>query len=1035
MDFVFFIYGLAFFSLGLSIVSRVKQGSDYALARHFGLLAAFAFLHALLEWLDFWLIIHPGAFGESIEWIHSFLCFISFAFLYEFGRHTLADCQFDTDMFYPLHHILFLTICFGFTFFFIPEPIPAINTASRYFLGFTGSTMTAVGLGVYFRRIMQPALTQQNLKSLKIACYTAAGAFLGYGIFAGLIHANIDFLLAHWLNQDAFLQTFGVPVQIFRAFCALLIALSVSVLLKIFYIEIVDKLDQSLVHTQNMLEEQTAMLGAIPDLLIELDHDGHFLNAITGKQHRLSKIHQKIRDKFRAGGFPPHILDVIQSSIRLAFMEGEDYGQEIHIVLDEHEYWFEIFSSLKKGTGKRQASVIVLLRDITERKLTEKKLRQLSQAVEQSSNCIMITDMDAHIEYVNQRFTDFTGYTASEVIGQNPRILQSQKTSPAIYEELWNNLTHGRNWKGEFINRKKDGSEFIERVHIAPLRDAEGNISHYVAIKDDITELKAQEKELESYRLHLEALVDERTKALKLAKEEAESANKAKSHFLANMSHEIRTPMNAILGYSQLMMQSLQDADQREKIAKVNTAGHHLLRIIDDILDLSKIEADRLRLEERNCNLSAIFDNVASMMSGAIADKQLAFYLDTDPQLDQLALLGDPMRIGQILINFLSNAVKFTQRGSITLRSQLIEKTEEHVEVRFEVQDTGIGMTAEQQDRVFKAFEQAEMSTTRRFGGTGLGLAISQRLGQMMGGQVGVCSEPGQGSTFWVTACLKRGAKPLLLEPQNETLGIREGARILLVEDNVFNQEIAVEILQSVGCEVTVASDGHEALQQVQNHDYDLILMDIQMPVMDGLQATRYIRTQAAPSKRSIPILAMTANAFEKDRLQCEEAGMNDFITKPIEAGKFCKTLARWIPGNNTFHSLSHLAQVQQDQGQKSLEFNLPHINTLKGLRYVGNKLPSYERLLYRFVELHKNEVETIRTALDKKDFKTAQRLAHSLKGVAASLGMEDLQTIAFNLEQAIKKGEDTEQIKFIGRMEQSLADVCQEIEQLHKAH
>ncbi len=1032
MDFVFFIYGLSFFALGLSIVSRVKQGSDYALARHFGLLATFAFLHGLLEWLDLWLIVHPHDASQTTDWARSFLCLTSFAFLYEFGRNALADCQFDTDLFYPLHHVLFLVCCFGLTFFFVPESIAAINTASRYFLGFIGSTMTAVGLFFYFRRVLQPALTQQNLGSIRIACYTAAVAFFGYGFFAGLIPARVDFLLASQLNQDAFLQIIGIPVQIFRAFYAVVIAISVSILLKIFYIEMVDKLDQSLAKTQRMLAEQTATLGAIPDLLLELDQDGHFLNAITGERRRLSKIYQKIWDKFQVGDFSDHILNTLKLSIRKALTEGEDDGKEIRIVLDGDEYYFEISSSPKKGTAKQQATVIVLLRDISERKRTEKKLRQLSQAVEQSSNCIMITDVDASIEYVNQRFTDSTGYTASEVIGQNPRILQSKKTDPSVYEALWNNLTSGRNWKGEFINLKKDGSEFIERVHIAPLRSIEGEISHYVAIKDDITELKAQEKELESYRLHLEALVDERTQALKRAKEDAEAANKAKSHFLANMSHEIRTPMNAILGYSQLMMRNLQDTSQRERATKLNTAAHHLLRIIDDILDLSKIEADRLKLEEHNCNLSAILDNVASMMSGSIADKQLAFYLDDDPELNSLALLGDPMRIGQILINFLSNAVKFTQKGSITLRSQLISANDEQVNVRFEVQDTGIGITQEQKIRIFNAFEQAEMSTTRRFGGTGLGLAISQRLSQMMGGDIGVFSEPEQGSTFWFTACLKRGSKPILPEQDNETLGIREGAHILLVEDNVFNQEIAVEILQSVGVDVTVAGDGQQALQYVQNHDFDLILMDIQMPVMDGLEATRQIRMLDS-NQRTIPIIAMTANAFEKDRRQCEEAGMNDFITKPIEAVTFCKAIARWIPGNNTFHSLSQLSQAQEQQ-QEQLGFNLPHINIIKGLRYAGNKLPSYEKLLHRFVELHKNEVETIRAALNNNDLQTAQRLAHSLKGVAASLGMEDVQNIALLLEKAIKTNNEGEWVTLITRMEQGLADVCQEIEHLHSS-
>jgi signal transduction histidine kinase len=417
---------------------------------------------------------------------------------------------------------------------------------------------------------------------------------------------------------------------------------------------------------------------------------------------------------------------------------------------------------------------------------------------------------------------------------------------------------------------------------------------------------KVAEAELVQHRDHLEQLVAERTRELAHAKLAAEAANVAKSSFLANMSHEIRTPMNAITGMAQLMRRAGVTAGQALKLDKIDASSQHLLEVINAILDVSKIEAGMFAMEETGLDVRAITSNVASMLSDSAQGKKLELVIETQPLPQHL--LGDPTRLQQALLNYVSNAIKFTDSGTITLRSRVQDESEDSVLVRFEVQDTGIGIAPDTVGKLFSPFEQADNSTTRRYGGTGLGLAITRRLAELMGGQAGVESALGAGSTFWFTVRLKKGmpaatADSLDLSPVSAEEVLRRdflGCRILLVEDDLMNQEIACTVLKDAGLAVDIAEDGVVAVEMAARDDYALILMDMQMPRMGGVSASQIIRASA--NGRHVPIVAMTANVFAKDRERCMDAGMNDFISKPFDHDAFLATVLRWLPyGRRTY--------------------------------------------------------------------------------------------------------------------------------------
>lgn len=715
--------------------------------------------------------------------------------------------------------------------------------------------------------------------------------------------------------------------------------------------------------------------------------------------------------------YPPDSRERVLASLQKTLATGESFSIEVELA-DSHGVLKGVeLRGFPHYQGERIDYVMGTLQDVTERKRSIENLQKLWLAVEQSPNIVIITSLEAEIEYVNQCYQDITGYSCIAAIGQIPDIMKADSGNRLQDSAVWKALHAGKNWSGEYVNRRADGSEYILQAYISPVRQANGQVSHYLLIQEDITDKKRMAEELNAYHHHLEQLVKSRTIELEQAREVAETASRSKSAFLANMSHEIRTPMNAILGMSHLLQRDLRDPAQLDKLSKITAAGKHLLGLINDILDLSKIEAERLTIEETAINLGAIADHVCSMMMDRARSKGVAFIQEIDPLLRDMTLSGDPLRIGQILINYLGNAVKFTERGQISLRATLLAQAELNVEVRFEVQDTGIGMTQEQQARVFEAFEQGHSSTTRKYGGTGLGLTISRHLARMMGGQVGVKCAPGSGCIFWFTVRLKRiDQAGLPVSNLDVPVDFRHDAAILLVEDNEINQEVARQLLEANGLAVDVAWHGGEALARVKTRQYDAILMDMQMPVMDGLEATRLIRQ--LPDYRAVPIIAMTANAFEEDRQQCMAAGMDDFLSKPFDPDALFAMLIRWIP---VVYPLS-IDTFRPKPTEFSRPKYSPALNVDNGLRSFSGKREKYHEMLQRFLTIHLSDALLIEALLAKDDRETACRQAHTLKGVAALLGLEPMREAASILEQDLKLPEslrDTSEL--IGRLRECL--------------
>ncbi|MCX7747371.1 MAG: PAS domain S-box protein [Clostridia bacterium] len=644
--------------------------------------------------------------------------------------------------------------------------------------------------------------------------------------------------------------------------------------------------------------------------------------------------------------------------------------------------------------------------DITERNKAAEELGKMFIAVEQSPSTIVITDRKGNIEYVNPKFSQTSGFSLEEALGKNPRILKSGNQGEEVYRELWDTIQSGREWRGELCNKKKNGELYWEFASISPVKNTKGEIDYYIAIKEDITQRKRTEEELQK------------------AKEIAEKANMAKSDFLAKMSHEIRTPMNGIIGMTDLVMSTELNEEQREYLEMIKTSADSLLEIINDILDISKIEAGKLQVEEVCFHFKKVMDDTLDFFTVNANKKglRLTRVIEELPQY----VYGDPVRFKQILVNLLGNAVKFTSKGEITFHAQKLNTSRETLELRISVKDTGIGIPPDKVEHLFKSFNQLDNSYTRHYGGTGLGLAISKQLIEMMGGQIFVESNPGEGSIFYFILKFKlakeqqeekeinilhapnrvdREGKPFLAG--NSLCDEGYSLSILLAEDNYINQRVAVSILEKKDWRVIIANNGKEVMKILQEKSVDLILMDIQMPEMDGLETTAAIREREKDSGEHIPIIAMTAYAIKGDRERCLEAGMDYYVSKPINP-------------EDLYHAIDGLMGKEKtyNKGNSSQIENLPEI-----MKIFNHDKELVLELTNYFIDDYPSQILLLKRHIDENNFKEVEKFAHSLKGAILNFGYKKASDLAYELEKMGRNSELAGALEILRQLEIELKE------------
>ena len=700
----------------------------------------------------------------------------------------------------------------------------------------------------------------------------------------------------------------------------------------------------------------------------------------------------------------------------------------------------DMSARLAQAMAEQERVLAELRHQIEQREALAAELRLTAQAFE-TQEAILITDLQARILRVNQAFTRITGYAAAEVLGLTPAILKSGRHDQAFYQRLWNVLLTEGHWQGEIKNRRKDGDIYPEWLSISTVRDPQGRITHFVAHFIDITERKRTEQ----------ALVE--------ARQRAELASEAKSRFLATMSHEIRTPLNAIINSNDLLQETDLNREQAGYVAMAGEAGRNLLSIINSVLDFSKIEAGRVEARPEPCDPVELTAMVARLLLSRATIKGITLDLFIAPRLGP-GFTTDPGLLRQILLNLVGNAIKFTERGGVRLQILYEAPRPEGPGaageqpgagwLRFEVIDTGIGIPAEKMDELFQEFSQLDSSDRRRFGGTGLGLAISRSLARILGGEIGCDSQPGEGSRFWLRlpagqmavnpgppANLAAGAglrRISLQEPLSLVPTSFPGAAdptvppILVVDDSEANRLVATAILAKAGYPTEMADNGREALVAVQRRSYGLVLMDVAMPVMDGIEATRAIR--ALPGERGrLPIIATTAAAFVEDRQRCLEAGMNDYLSKPLVRADLLGMIARWLPlgsQGSAAEAVSYPAEPSRQAGSATpTALPVADVATVQAGTTApavgGNPLldEACLRKLEQDVgpELLTTLVASFTTELERRlsrveaaqasgDLGTLALEVHAIKGSAATFGAPPLSTLALTLERAARSGE-----------------------------
>ena len=648
-------------------------------------------------------------------------------------------------------------------------------------------------------------------------------------------------------------------------------------------------------------------------------------------------------------------------------------------------------------------SFTAFIRDITSRLEAETELRLAAQTFE-SSEAMFISASNGNIIRINKAFTNITGYSEHHVIGRNPSILSSGEHSPEYYKSMWSILTTEGSWSGEIYNKRMNGEIYPEYLNISSVKDTTGTVTHYIAHFMDITEQKNNEE------------------SLRKARHEAEASNESKSRFLASMSHEIRTPMNAVLGILSLLKDTNLTEAQLSLISTAEDSGELLMTIINDILDFTKMDINEQVLQVDTFDLHLLLKNCISLLKHLAEKKSLKLSIDQSSTLPQF-VKGDPDRIKQILINLINNAIKFTEKGSIRVNAMLEpHKHDNKILLRFQIIDTGIGIHKENQEALFDEFTMVDQTHSRKYEGTGLGLAICKRLVTLMNGHIQIDSEVGKGSTFEFTLELEKVDESHIQKTLlNEMIYTpKANTSILLAEDNLANQMVIKSILEFSNQQVDVVNNGYEAIQAVQNKNYEIVLMDISMPEMDGMTATKEIRKLAHPMC-NIPIIALTAHTLSGDKERFLEVGMNDYLSKPIDRAATLSCIAKWTKSKNSPPSkIQDITRTVKDKEQLLTE----EIETIKDEgNYVDEKALTQlvedtnaeivPELIQLYIEDSQQRIDKVNAAISEQDFEKLEFETHTIGSSAVAHGNTKLYNLARKVEVLCREGEQQQALKY----------------------
>lgn len=761
--------------------------------------------------------------------------------------------------------------------------------------------------------------------------------------------------------------------------------------------------------------------NSVSDLMYVLADDGTIVHANRATLERLGLPQEQILGRYcyevvgGAGEPPDQFLKL------LTLENGIQYSTDLY--LDQLKGHFTVTGTpLRNAAGFKVGSVHIC-HDITERKRAEAALmqseRNYRELIEYARTVILRWDVNGEVTYINDFGERCFGFKRFELIGRPlvDSIVPASDSAGKDMRQLIHDIIRfpAEHNEIEYENLTRDGRRIWMHWNNTAVYEKDGSLVEILSIGNDVTARKEAEDRLHETNHYLELAVQ---RSNELAAEAAR-ANVAKSEFLANMSHEIRTPMNGVIAMAGLLISTPLNEEQRGYATIIRKSGKQLMAIINDILDYSKIEARRMGLEDVPFDLAEIMGGVMAMMETGAAEKGLGLACQMDPDVPAL-VRGDPVRLRQILLNLTSNAVKFTETGSVNLRVSVESREDVHLVLLFSVSDTGIGINPQQRALIFEPFTQADSSTTRRFGGTGLGLSISRQLAELMGGTLTVASTEGQGSVFSFTARLKRlslteverlreedqvQASP----PQSAAITrLRAQSRILVVEDNPTNQKVALALLEKAGFGCTLVSSGYEALQRMEDELFDLVLMDCQMPGLDGYETTSLIRSRdVAVLRHDIPIIAMTANALEGDRDKCLQAGMDDYLSKPIEINRLVTLLEKWLAlEGSTEESGSQAGLDENSMATQPAALEPPVFNEDDYMnRNLGDRELARD-VLNMFVTSTPGYLKALQEQLEKKDPAGVRMQAHTIKGACATVGAELMRVTAQRVEQLAREGE-----------------------------